>query len=442
MNNVIALPLVASTDPLATMTLAEGESTIKRSILPGGIRVLTHEIPAQRSVSMSVWCPVGSRDEHFESAGSTHFLEHLLFKGTRTRSSQEIANAFDEVGGESNAGTTKEYTYYWARILKEDLPMAVEVLADMVSCSVLDPVEFERERGVILDELAMGADDPTDVVHEAFAKAVFGEHALGRPIGGDNDTINAALRDNVYDYYQEQYRPDTLVFVAAGAVNHIQLCELVMRAMNRSGWELDATKLPSIPRMVACETQLPTYTEREVETVKSTEQAHVVVGCQGINATDSRRPAMSVLLAILGGSMSSRLFQEVREKRGLAYTTYAFDSAYTDAGYFGMYAGCAPKHLHEVEALMRAELEDLATHGPTEAELTRVKGQLRGGIALGMEDSAARMSRLGRSEIVQGRFVPLDLMLTRILETTGQEVSTLAQQLLEQPWCRSVVKPQ
>ncbi|MCS4484225.1 insulinase family protein [Gleimia sp. 6138-11-ORH1] len=440
--NTVELPLVDSTDPLATLVLAEGDSTIKRSILPGGVRVLSHEIPAQRSVSMSVWCPVGSRDEHTESAGSTHFLEHLLFKGTQTRSSQEIANAFDEVGGESNAGTTKEYTYYWARILKEDLPMAVSVLADMVSASVLDPVEFERERGVILDELAMGADDPTDVVHEAFAKAIFGEHALGRPIGGDNQTINAAQRDHVYDYYRQQYRSDTLVFVAAGAVKHEQLCELVLQALEHTGWDLSAGQAPSIPRINAGETELPNYGERQIETVKATEQAHLVLGCPGINATDSRRPAMSVLLAVLGGSMSSRLFQEIREKRGLAYTTYAFDSAYTDAGYFGMYAGCAPKHLPEVEALMRAELEDLATAGPSETELKRVKGQLRGGIALGMEDSAARMSRLGRSEIVQGRFMPLDLMLGRILETTATDVSVLAQELLQQPWCKSVVKPQ
>lgn len=439
MNTVIELPLVPSTDPLATLTIQEGESTIKRSILPGGVRVLTHEIPAQRSVSMSVWCPVGSRDEHQISAGSTHFLEHLLFKGTQTRSSQEIANAFDEVGGESNAGTTKEYTYYWARILKEDLPMAVEVLTNMVTDSVIDPVEFERERGVILDELAMGADDPTDVVHEAFAKAVFGDHPLGRPIGGDNDTINAAQRDHVYSYYQDKYQADNLVFVAAGAVKHEQLCELVASALQRTGWELNATQTPRLQRQ---QQAAPVFESRNVETLKQTEQAHIVVGCRGIAANDARRPAMSVLLAVLGGSMSSRLFQEIREKRGLAYSTYAFDSAYTDAGYFGMYAGCAPKHLHEVESLMRAELEDLAAHGPQEAELRRVKGQLRGGIALGMEDSSSRMARLGRAEIVQGRFTPLDLTIERILSTQAADVAALAADLLAQPWCRSVVKAQ
>ncbi|EEH63993.1 peptidase M16 inactive domain protein [Gleimia coleocanis DSM 15436] len=439
--NTLPLPLVASTDALATMTLSEGESTIKRTILPGGIRVLTHEIPAQRSVSMSIWCPVGSRDEHIESAGSTHFLEHLLFKGTKTRSSQDIANAFDEVGGESNAGTTKEYTYYWARILQEDLPMAVRVLADMVTSSVIDPLEFERERGVILDELAMGADDPTDVVHEGFSKAVFGDHPLGRPIGGDYDSINAAQRDTVFEYYQERYRPDTLVFVAAGAVRHEQLCEMVLQAMDAAQWQLDPQAVPNTPRVSAGETDLPVYEARDLETLKVAEQAHIVVGGKGINTTDERRAAMSVLLSVLGGSMSSRLFQEIREKRGLAYTTYAFDSAYTDAGSFGMYAGCAPKHLHEVEALMQAELEDLAANGPTEVELRRVKGQLRGGIALGLEDSAARMARLGRAEISQGRFTPLDLTISRLLDVTVADVASLASELLAQPWCRSVVKP-
>lgn len=437
MNTVIDFPLLSSIDPLATLTIKEGESTIKRSILPGGIRVLTHEIPAQRSVSLSVWCPVGSRDEHQISAGSTHFLEHLLFKGTTKRSSQEIANSFDEVGGESNAGTTKEYTYYWARILKEDLPMAVEVLTDMMTDSVIDPVEFERERGVILDELAMSADDPTDVVHESFAKAIFDDHPLGRPIGGDNDTINAAQRDHVFAYYQQQYQANNLVFVAAGAVKHEQLCELVATAMQRTGWEFNPQQTPRLPR----EAQLaPTYEAREIETLKQTEQAHIVVGCRGIAANDTRRPAMSILLAILGGSMSSRLFQEIREKRGLAYSTYAFDSAYTDTGYFGMYAGCAPKYLSEVESLMCAELEDLAANGPQEVELQRVKGQLRGGIALGMEDSSSRMARLGRAEIIQGSFIPLDLTIERILNTQAAEVSALAADLLAQPWCRAVVK--
>lgn len=439
MLEVSDLPLVSSADERAAITLLDDETLIQRTILPGGVRVLSQHVPAQRSVSLSAWCPVGSRDEEPAQAGSTHFLEHLLFKGTPTRSAQDIANAFDEVGGESNAATTKEYTYYWARTLAEDLPMSVAVLMDMMSSSLLDEAEFERERGVILDELAMGNDDPVEIVHENFAKAIYGDHPLGRPIGGSIETVSAAQRDAVVGYYDQKYRPSSLVIVAAGAVDHAELCELVGAALAGTGWDLDPAAVPLSTRIG--NQPAPVFDIREVQKEKPGEQAHVLLGGRSITANDDRRPAMAVLLSILGGSMSSRLFQEIRERRGLAYTTYAFDTAYVDYGHFGMYAGCAPKNVDLVEQLMREQLVDLATVGPTDAELARVKGQLRGAMALGLEDSGARMARLGRAEVVHGRFIPLELTLSRINAITGADVADLAQFLLDQPACRSVVMP-
>ncbi|MDO5728867.1 MAG: pitrilysin family protein [Actinomycetaceae bacterium] len=442
MRNITSLPLVDSTSDCATLTLLDDDTTIKRSILPGAVRVLSQHVPAQRSVSLSAWCPAGSRDETDEQSGSTHFLEHLLFKGTHTRTSQDIANAFDEVGGESNAGTTKEYTYYWARVLDADLPMAVSVLIDMVTSSVLEAAEFERERDVILDELAMGNDDPVEVVHENFSKALYGTHPLGRPIGGTYDTVAAARRDDVFDFYRDAYRSNSLVIVAAGAVDHDQLCDLVSRALNATDWDREVSAVPIQTLPCGRGGEQPEYISREIIQHKVGEQAHIIVGTRGIAANDERRPALSVLLSVLGGSTSSRLFQEIRERRGLAYTTYAFDTSYTDSGHFGMYAGCAPQNIAEVETIMRAQLEDLAGGGVLESEIRRVQGQLRGAVALGLEDSSARMNRLGRSEIIHGRFVPLEVTLDKISRITVDDVAAMATDLLAEPWCRSIVSPQ
>ncbi|MDO5720998.1 MAG: pitrilysin family protein [Actinomycetaceae bacterium] len=435
---IIDLPMVASTHPDAELTLLDEETQIRRTILPGGLRVLSQHVPAQRSVSLSVWCPIGSRHEEPQRAGSSHFLEHLLFKGTAHRSAAELANAFDEVGGDSNAGTTKEYTYYWARVLGEDLAMAVGTLLEMVTSSVLNETEFDRERGVILDELAMGADDPSEVVHEGFSRAVFGSHPLGRPIGGSIDTVQAAVRDQVWQFYREQYIASNLVVVAAGAVDHDQLCEQVMRAMEEANWTLDAH---AAPQTKAAQGQAPSFTSRAQSQHKPGEQAHLIVGGRGISAADERRSHMTVLLSLLGGSMSSRLFQVIREQRGLAYTTYAFDHSYSDYGCFGMYAGCAPRHLEQVEELMWGQLKDLANGGVGEAELKRVKGQMRGAVALGLEDSSARMVRLGLAEIVHHRFTPLARTMKNIRSTSAEDVAALATDLLNQPSCRSVVSP-
>ncbi|UJP38702.1 M16 family metallopeptidase [Cellulomonas palmilytica] len=437
------LPLVRPGLPGAEQSAGQdGDAHVRRSVLPGGVRVLTEHMPGLRSATVGAWVGVGSRDETSGHFGSTHFLEHLLFKGTARRSAMDIAEAFDAVGGEANAATGKEHTCYYARVLDTDLPMAVDVIADMVTSARLDTDELETERGVILEELAMNDDDPSDVVHEQFATAVLGEHPLGRPIGGTPETIREVPRDAVWEHYRWHYRPQTLVVSAAGGVDHDTLCEQVADALAAGGWDLADDASPTgrreVPRELgAGEQGLPIVgLERSVR--RHTEQANVIVGCTSLTATDDRRFTLSVLNAVLGGGMSSRLFQEVREKRGLAYSTYSFASGHADTGVFGLYAGCTPAKVDEVVALMVAEWERLAQAPITPAELERSIGQLSGGLVLGMEDTGSRMSRLGKAELVHGALLSIDESLERVRAVTAQDVQELAAELASRP--RSVVR--
>ena len=435
---VVRLPLTDSTHPGITVDNAGG-AVVRRSVLPGGVRVLTEAMPGQRSTSIGFWVGVGSRDEAEGRHGSTHFLEHLLFKGTARRDAMAIASAFDEVGGESNAATAKESTCYYARVLDSDLPMAIDVIADMVTGALIDPDELEQERGVILEEIAMDMDDPADLCHERFTEAVLAGHPLGRPIGGTPEAILAVSRDAVLEHYRRYYRPEELVITAAGGLDHDQVCTLVLEALERAGWELSDTAQPA-PRRSTAPAAIPAVGSVEVIN-RPVEQANVVLGCQALTATDERRFVMSVLNTILGGGMSSRLFQEIREKRGLAYSTYSFSSAYSDAGFFGMYAGCSPSRTREVIDLLVAELERLAEHGVDEAELAKALGQISGGIVLGLEDSGSRMSRLGRAELVSGEFIDIEESLSRIRAVTAAQVQSLAAELVAAPRTITVVGP-
>lgn len=430
------LPLVAPGQPGAEAVAGrDGDGVVRRSVLPGGVRVLSEHVPGLRSVSVGAWVGVGSRDEASGHFGSTHFLEHLLFKGTARRSAMDIAEAFDAVGGEANAATGKEHTCYYAHVLGADLPMAVDVITDMVTSAQLDPGELETERGVILEELAMNDDDPSDVAHEQFASAVFGAHALGRPIGGTPATIRAVPRDAVWEHYREHYRPEGLVVTAAGDVDHDALCEQVLAALAEGGWVLDSAAVPLGRRSSSGEADSPGV---ELTVRRSTEQANVLIGGTAITSTDERRFAMLVLNAVLGGGMSSRLFQEVREKRGLAYSTYSFASGHADAGLFGVYAGCTPGKVDEVSALLVAEWEKLADEPMSPAELRRSIGQLSGNLVLGLEDAGSRMSRLGKAEIVSGELLSVEETLERIRAVTAQQVQDLAADLFARP--RSVVR--
>lgn len=426
------MPLDLPLDPGHQLTAGQdGGATVRRSVLPGGVRVLTETMPGLRSATLGAWVGVGSRDERDGHHGATHFLEHLLFKGTGRRSALDIAEAFDAVGGEANAATGKEHTCYYARVLDADLPMAVDVIADMVTSARLDPGELEIERGVILEELAMNDDDPSDVAHEQFAAAVLGGHPLGRPIGGTPSTIRAVPRDAVWEHYREHYTAPALVVTAAGGVDHDVLCAQVTAALDAAGWDLDPSSAP-VPRRIASEAWVP-QAGTELVVRRATEQANVVVGGVGLTATDDRRYAMSVLGAVLGGGMSSRLFQEIRERRGLAYAVYSFSSSHADTGLFGLYAGCAPERVEEVERLMVEQAVRLAEEPITGAELDRSIGQLSGSLVLGMEDTGSRMNRLGKAELVQGELVSVTEALERIRAVTATEVQDLAAELLARP---------
>lgn len=400
-------------------------------MLPSGVRIVSERVLGARSATIGYWVAVGSRDEAASTFGSTHFLEHLLFKGTLTRSALDIAVSFDAVGGEHNAATAKEYTCYYAKVRDQDLPMAVEVIADMLTSSLIDADEFENEREVILEELAMADDDPADVASERLFEAVFGDHPLGRPIGGSPETIADATRDAVWSHYRANYRAQDLVITVAGAVDHDELVAGVERALTAADWDLSASAQP-VERRAATAEPIERATGLVV-VQRPIEQANVLIGATGLAASDPRRPAMAVLNSAFGGGMSSRLFQEIREKRGLAYSVYSFSPSFSDAGLFGIYAGCSPAKLEQVCELMLSELSALSRDGITAEELGRAVGQLGGASALALEDSDTRMSRLGRAEITLGEFVDLDETLRRLAAVTIDDVRELATDLASRP---------
>lgn len=414
---------------------ASGGSSVRRSVLPSGVRILTERVPGAQSVSVSFSVAVGSRDETNNHFGSTHFLEHLLFKGTKKRTALDIAVAFDSVGGSSNASTGKEHTSYYAKVSDKALPIAVDVIADMLTSSLIDEIEFENERPVILEELAMNDDDPQDVVHEAFSTAVLGDHPLGRPIGGTVETITAVSRDAVWEHYQNNYRPQDLVIAAAGSVDHRKLIQLVERGLTEAGWDLGLAAKP-VSRRLLNPAKISRGSKLQV-IHRPISQVNILVGSEGLYVDDARRYAMGILNTVLGGGMSSRLFQEIREKRGLAYSVYSFNQGYSDASIFGLYAGCSPAKAEEVTELMIQELEKVASGGITSDELNLAKGNISGSLALKFESNQARMSRLASAEIVAGEFMDLDDTVARFDAVQLPEVQELAQDLIG--WERSIV---
>jgi predicted Zn-dependent peptidase len=407
---------------------ASGGSTVHRSILRSGVRVLTEHVPGAQSASVSFSVAVGSRDETNGHFGSTHFLEHLLFKGTNRRTALDIAIAFDSVGGSSNASTGKEHTSYYARVQDKALPLAVDVIADMLTSSLIDATEFENERTVILEELAMNEDDPQDVAHEAFSEAVLGDHELGRPIGGNKETIGAVTRDAVWQHYQQNYRPQDLVVAAAGGVKHADFVALVEKELSAAGWDLGLAAAPVARRSNA---QAKISRGKPLQVIKRPiAQANILLGMPGIIGNDPRRYAMGILNTVLGGGMSSRLFQEIREKRGLAYSVYSFNQGYSDASTFGLYAGCSPAKAEQVTRLMLDEFEKIAQSSITTDELELAIGNISGGLALKFESSQARMSRLVGSEMSTGEFFDLDETIERFSAVTTEQVQSLVQDLL------------
>jgi predicted Zn-dependent peptidase len=414
------------------------DSGVTRTVLPGGLRVITESLPAVRSAALGIWAGVGSVDEDADHYGATHYLEHLLFKGTRRRTALEISAEMDAVGGELNAFTAKEYTCYYARVLDADLPLAIDVLADMVTSSLVEPKDVDAERGVILEEIAMNEDDPSDTVHEAFAAQLFGDTPMGRPILGTVDSINAITRAQVAEHYAARYKPDNLVVAAAGSLDHD---EVVALAQSAFGPALAEGVQPARPRLTG-EGLGPGQAGIGVRLVsRSIEQANLVLGCGGLSRTDDRRFALGVLNAALGGGMSSRLFQEVREKRGLAYSVYSFSSQHAGIGLWGVYAGCLPAKTDDVLSICRDEIAKVISDGLTDDELTRGKGQLRGSIVLGLEDPSSRMSRLAKSELVYDGLEPVEDILASVDAVTHDDVRQVAAEVLGQPKALAVVGP-
>ncbi|MGP3985112.1 M16 family metallopeptidase [Streptomyces sp. KR80] len=424
-----------------TQTLLKGEKgigTVRKTVLPGGLRVITETLPSVRSATFGIWAHVGSRDETPALNGTTHYLEHLLFKGTKRRTALEISSAIDAVGGEMNAFTAKEYTCYYARVLDTDLPLAIDVVCDMLTGSLIDAEDVDAERGVILEEIAMTEDDPSDVVHDLFARTMFGESPLGRPVLGTVDTVTGLSRDRVARFYRKHYDPTHLIVAAAGNIDHARVVRQVRAAFERAGALADEDATPVGPRSGARTIR----TAGRVDVLgRRTEQAHVVLGMPGIPRTDDRRWALGVLNTALGGGMSSRLFQEVREKRGLAYSVYSYTTGFADCGLFGVYAGCRPNQVDELLKICRDELDQVAEHGLSDDELHRAIGQLSGSTVLGLEDTGALMNRIGKSELCWGEQLSVDEMLRRIAAVTPDDVRDVAREVLGHRPSLSVIGP-
>ena len=398
---------------------------VRRTVLPGGLRVISEHVPGMRSVAFGVWVGVGSRDETGDQTGSAHYLEHLLFKGTARRSALDISAATDAVGGELNAFTTKEYTCFYARVLDADLPLAVDVVSDVVTSALLRTADIDNERGVILEEIAMHDDDPDDCVHDAASEQMFGDTPLGRSILGSAESIGGISPRSIRAFYRRHYRPENVVVAAAGNVDHAKLVRLVRKAFD--AW------LTADAAATSRKSRRPSTIEAHESVslvTRATEQANLVLALPGPERTDPRRYALGVLNSALGGGMSSRLFQEVREKRGLAYSVYSFSSAYSDAGMVGVYAGCLPRKVEQVLDLCRRELGRVRDHGITAEELARGKGQLRGSFVLGLEDTSSRMSRVAKADLLYDELPSFAEVLRRIEAVTLDDVAELAADIL------------
>jgi predicted Zn-dependent peptidase len=379
-------------------------------------------MPGVRSAAVGVWVGVGSRDETLEQHGCSHFLEHLLFKGTPSRTALEISVALDSVGGEFNAYTAKEYTVFHARILDRDLPMAIDVLGDMISSSLITPDDVEAEREVILDEIAMHDDDADDVVHNLFAAQAYGPQTpLGRGIAGTFESIRAMSRETIADFYKARYTPNNMVVAVAGNLDHDEVVRQVEAAFGREDFLAGAAD-PIPPRTGVA----APVNAGESHEARAFEQTNVVLGIPGFGRDDDRRFALGIVNAVLGGGTSSRLFQEVREKRGLAYSVYSFVSGHAETGVIGVAVGCLPEKTDETLATVRAELAKLAADGITADELRLAKGQLAGGLVLGLEDSASRMSRLGKAELVHDQMLSIDEVLHRMDAVTLEDCAEVA----------------
>jgi predicted Zn-dependent peptidase len=417
--------------------LDEGDgAVVRRTTLSNGLRIVTERVPGVRSVAVGAWVGVGSRDEKRHQLGAAHFLEHLLFKGTMRRSAWELSSAIESVGGDMNAFTTKEYTCYYARVLDRDLTLAIDVVCDLISEGRLDATDIESERGVILEEIAMSEDDAADSVHELAMSAHFGQTPLGRPILGTIESISALSARGIRSFYRGRYVPANIVISVAGNIDHNDVVRQVRRCLRRFAESPDSQPhSPAMPKPRRDGARPVSVRHRP------TEQANVVLAHTGLSRHDDRRYALAVLNAALGGGMSSRLFQSIREERGLAYSVYSFSMHFAETGMMGVYAGCLPHKVDEVMDIARETMTEVADRGLTDDELDRGRGQVVGQLVLGQEDTGARMSRIGKAELLYGRVPAMGEVLDRIDEVCLDDIRGVAAELLSEPPTIAVIGP-
>lgn len=404
----------------------------QQTTLDSGVRVVTETMASVRSAALGFWIGVGSRDETPEQAGCSHFLEHTLFKGTSRRTALQIAEELDEVGGEMNAFTSRELTCFYARTLDRDLPLAFDVLGDMLCDATNAPADIESERQVVLEEINIHLDSPDDLVHSDFSEMLLDRHPLSLETLGTIESITGMPRDRIHDYYLDNYRPANLTVAAAGNVDHDAVVAMVderIGDLGRPGGTPPARTAPT-----------SWGTGRVHVRTRPTEQVHVVLGGPGISHSDERRHALRILNTFLGGGMSSRLFQEIRENRGLAYTTYSYASGYSDAGMYGAYAGTTPGKVDEVLKVLVAELDRLPDT-ITEVEIDRARGTLKGGMVLALEDTGSRMTRLGKLVCTDSELTTVDDAIAKIDEVTVEDVRAVARDILGGPRSLAVVGP-
>ena len=393
---------------------------INKIKLDNGVNLLTEDIPHVRSVAVGIWVNVGSRDESGSVAGISHFIEHLMFKGTENRTAKEIAEALDAVGGQLNAFTTKEYTCYYAKVLDEHFELALDILTDMLFNSKFDSADIDKERNVILEEIKMYEDTPDELVHDVFAGTIWDVHPLGRPIIGYAEVIRGLSRETITDYVGSHYVPGNTVVTVAGNINHDAVAEKISSIFGKR-------KGTSRPRIL----ELPQPKRQIVCRSKETEQVHLCVGAPGLPLDHEQIYVFQLVNTILGGGLSSRLFQEIREQRGLVYSVYSYHSSYHDAGLFCVYAGLSKENLNPALELIFKEIKDIQLNGVTDQELRRAKDQLKGNLLLSLESVNTRMSRLGKSQLYLGKVVPPEDIVLRIEKVTGDDIRKLAMEKLD-----------
>jgi predicted Zn-dependent peptidase len=410
-------------------TIQRGIYVIQRYTCDNGLRIVTEKIPSIRSVALGIWVGTGSKYENNQNNGISHFLEHMFFKGTKSRTAKEIAETFDEIGGNVNAFTSKEYTCYYARVLDQHAPIALDVLSDMFFESVFDSEEIEKEKNVVIEEISMYEDTPDDLVHDLIARACFSDHPLGFSILGTEEVLRSLSRDDLLQYIEKRYLPENTVITVAGNFD-VSLVEAIKErfsSFTRSGQQVGISN--------------PSFIANAIAQHKATEQAHLCISLPGYHVGHEEIYSLILLNNILGGSMSSRLFQEIREERGLAYSVYSYHSAYKETGTFTIYTGTAPEHVGQVFDIVSNILHDVAEKGITSKELNKGKEQLKGSLMLSLESTNSRMSRLGKNELLLGRHLSLDEIIAKIDKVDLDSILGVARELFRSKLALAMVSP-